>query len=40
MNNIIAMKHTDVRTVDKTKLVDISGVKINPKDTPEKKMKD
>jgi len=34
------MKNTDVRTVDKSKLVDISGVKINPKDTPEKKMKD
>ena len=40
MNNIITMKQTDVRTVDKTKLVDIATVKINPQDTPDKKMKD
>ena len=39
-NNTIMMKNTDVRLVDKSQLVDISGVKINPIDSPEKKMKD
>lgn len=39
-NTIVEMKHTDVRTVDKSKLVDINTIKINPSDSPEKKMKD
>ena len=39
-NNTIMMKNTDVRLVEKSQLVDISGVKINPIDSPEKKMKD
>ena len=37
---ITNMKNIDIKTVDKTKLVDITTVKINPQDTPEKKMKD
>jgi len=39
-NTIVEMKHTDIRTVDKSKLVDINTIKINPSDNPEKKMKD
>ena len=39
-NTIVEMKHTEIRTVDKSKLVDISTIKINPSDSPEKKMKD
>lgn len=39
-NQLIKMKRTDVRTVDKSKLVDISNVRINPKDSPEKKARD
>lgn len=35
-----AMKNTDIRTVDKATLVDIETVKINPYDSPEKKMKE
>lgn len=38
--SIEAMKNTDIRTVDKATLVDISKVCINPKDSPEKKMSD
>lgn len=38
--SIEAMKNTDISTVDKTTLVDISEVCINPKDSPEKKMSD
>lgn len=34
------MKNTDIRTVDKSTLVDIETVKINPYDSPEKKMLD
>ncbi len=40
MGVITNMKNIDIKTVDKTKLVDITTVKINPQDTPEKKMKD
>ena len=40
MGGIINTKNIDIKTVDKTKLVDITTVKINPQDTPEKKMKD
>jgi len=39
-DSIAAMKYTDIKTVDKTSLVDISTVNINPKDNPEKKMQD
>ena len=38
--NLEAMKNVDVRTVDRSTLVDIEKVKINPKDSPEKKMMD
>lgn len=38
--DIEEMKNTDVRTVDKSELVDISTVHINPADSPEKKMSD
>ncbi len=34
------MKNVDVRTVDKSELVDIGNVKININDKPEKKMQD
>lgn len=37
---INAMKNIDIRTVDKSTLVDIDTVTINPKDCPEKKMAD
>ena len=40
MGVITNMKNIDIKTVDKTKLVDITTVKINLQDTPEKKMKD
>ena len=40
MKDIVNMKNVDIKTVDKTHLVDIASVKINPKDTPEKKMQD
>ena len=40
MKDIVNMKNVDIKTVDKTQLVDIASVKINPKDTPEKKMQD
>lgn len=40
MDVINNMNNIDIKTVDKTKLVDITTVKINPQDTPEKKMKD
>ena len=40
MGVITNMKNIDIKTVDKTKLVDIATVKINPQDTPENKMKD
>lgn len=39
-NDIIMMKHTDIKSVDKSQLVDIATVKINPKDPVEKKLKD
>ncbi len=39
-NKLNAMKNTDIRTVDKATLVDIETVKINPKDSPAKKMAD
>ena len=35
-----AMRHTDIRTVDKATLMDIETVKININDSPEKKMID
>lgn len=38
--DIETMKNVDVRTVDRSTLVDIEEVKINPKDSPEKKMAD
>lgn len=38
--DIETMKNVDVRTVDRSTLVDIEEVKINPKDSPEKKMVD
>ena len=34
------MKNVDIRTIDRSSLVDISSVKINPKDSQEKKTKD
>ena len=34
------MKNIDVSTVDKSTLVDISTININPKDPPEKKFRD
>lgn len=40
MENISTLKNVDIRTVDKTTLADISTVKINPNDSPEKKMTD
>ena len=40
MHKMIEMKHTNVRTVDRSQLVDIANVKINPKDPVEKKMRD
>ncbi len=39
-NDIMKMKYTDIKTVDKSELVDIAAIKINPADSPEKKMKD
>ncbi len=39
-NSYNAMKNVDVRTVDKSGLVNIDDVKININDRPEKKMKD
>ena len=36
-NTIVEMKHTDIRTVDKSKLVDISTIKINPSDSRRRK---
>lgn len=39
-NSITVMKYTDIKTVDKASLIDISTVKINPKDNPKKKMQD
>ena len=38
MKNISTLKNVDIRTVDKATLADISNVKINPNDSPEKKM--
>lgn len=38
MENISTLKNVDIRTVDKATLADISNVKINPNDSPEKKM--
>lgn len=38
MANLNALKNVDIRTVDKATLADISTVKINPNDSPEKKM--
>lgn len=40
VTSIENMKNTDIRTVDKSTLVDISKVVINPKDSPEKKTQD
>lgn len=40
MENISTLKNIDIRTVDKATLADISNVKINPNDSPEKKMTD
>ncbi len=40
MANLNTLKNVDIRTVDKATLTDISKVKINPNDSPEKKMKD
>ena len=40
MANLNTLKNVDIRTVDKSTLTDISNVKINPNDSPEKKMKD
>ncbi len=40
MADLDALKNVDIRTVDKSALTDISSVKINPTDSPEKKMKD
>lgn len=40
MKNISTLKNVDIRTVDKATLADISNVKINPNDSPEKKMTD
>lgn len=40
MANLNTLKNVDIRTVDKSTLTDISSVKINPNDSPEKKMKD
>ena len=39
MENLNTFKNVDIRTVDKSALTDISSVKINPTDSPEKKMK-
>lgn len=39
MADLDALKNVDIRTVDKSALTDISSVKINPTDSPEKKMK-
>ena len=38
--SINEMKNIDIRTVDKSGLVDIKNVNINPYDPPEKKMRD
>lgn len=38
MENISTLKNVDIRTVDKATLADISNVKINPNDSPGKKM--
>ena len=40
IENIEAMKNTNIKTIDKSCLVDIKNVSINPYDSPEKKMKD
>lgn len=39
MNQIAEMKNTDIKTVDKSTLVDIKNVIINPAEPPEKKAK-
>ena len=39
MADLDTLKNVDIRTVDKSALTDISSVKINPTDSPEKKMK-
>lgn len=39
-NEIMKMKYADITTVDKSQLVDIDTIKINPKDPPEKKIKE
>lgn len=36
-NDIEAMKNTDIRTVDKSSLVDIKDIHINPKSPPNEK---
>lgn len=38
VSTVDAMKNTDVRTVDKSSLVDLKDVVINPKASPEEKM--
>ena len=39
-NEIMKMKNTDIKTIDKSQLVDIDTIKINPKDPPEKKIQE
>ena len=36
-NDIEAMKNTDIRTVDKSSLVDLKDIHINPKSSPKEK---
>lgn len=38
ISTVRAMKNTDVRTVDKSLLVDLKDIEINPKALPEEKM--
>ena len=39
-NEIMKMKNTDIKTIDKSQLVDIDTIKINPKDPPKKKIQE
>ena len=39
-NRFDEMRNVDIRTVDKSTLVDIHSVHINPKDAPDKKMRE